>query len=733
MTLHRQLFCILLLTLALPWAGCQYARELEITLRHHQIDALLEIADSASQQLSHHMPQPIQAAVAVHATNLEGPPILDGYADDWQALDAQYFKTSSAQNAQTQKEISLKAGVIGQRLFLFISIPDETTQYYNPTRTKDNGDRLYLTFFPPGASSTKLRLATSAPGAIKLKGERTLTTQIKGYWQETVRGYGIELSMPVSLLDGELQFTYADAEASSPAHLQSPAAPLGLADYEYLDAHVVDTEHFYAMPKGRVITPLSTLGETLKMYSRPKRKLYVLNANGWVLAQTDSSKNITDNERQAWPASSTFTETVPFATESFPNSSVENMPVHNTLEGLLTQFYRLILSDDGNAYGDYHPLGPQQGQFTQPFIEPLLRGKPQGLWQQPRISEAIITAAYPIFDHTNNARPIGGILIEQHTDAILSVQNQALTRLFQSSFTAIALITTALLGFAAVLSIRINRLSKAAKQVLSADGKFSEKIRPSRLSDEIGDLNRSLFTLQSRLGEYTHYLKTLASKLSHELRTPLTIVRSSLENLDMNPSLDKDAKVYIQRANEGLNRLRHIVTSMSAASRVEQSIGNAEIEAITLNDFLTNLVDSYRQSAKTHSISQNVTNKKLMINGNNELLAQMLDKLFENALEFTPEGQNIHFELDSQGGQVVITVDNDGPVLPDMMQHHLFDLLVSVRPQSQGKAHLGLGLHIVKLITEFHRGTVTATNRADHSGVVFTVCLPTCNANQAHA
>ena len=122
-----------------------------------------------------------------------------------------------------------------------------------------------------------------------------------------------------------------------------------------------------------------------------------------------------------------------------------------------------------------------------------------------------------------------------------------------------------------------------------------------------------------------------------------------------------------------------------------------------------------------------------MINGNNELLAQLLDKLFENALEFTPEGQNIHFELDSQGGQVVITVDNDGPVLPDMMQHHLFDSLVSVRPQSQGKAHLGLGLHIVKLITEFHRGTVTATNRADHSGVVFTVCLPTCNANQAHA
>ena len=73
---------------------------------------------------------------------------------------------------------------------------------------------------------------------------------------------------------------------------------------------------------------------------------------------------------------------------------------------------------------------------------------------------------------------------------------------------------------------------------------------------------------------------------------------------------------------------------------------------------------------------------------------------------------------------------NDGPPLPAQMQGQLFDSLVSVRePESaagngQHRAHLGLGLHIVRLIVEFHRGHVRAYNREDGPGVVFEVRFP---------
>ena len=105
------------------------------------------------------------------------------------------------------------------------------------------------------------------------------------------------------------------------------------------------------------------------------------------------------------------------------------------------------------------------------------------------------------------------------------------------------------------------------------------------------------------------------------------------------------------------------------------------------------------------------------------LVAQMLDKLVDNAASFTPEGGRITLALDCDGSQVDISVSNDGPLLPEAMQQQLFDSMVSVREKSE-RVHLGLGLHIVRLIVDFHGGTVWAENREDGSGVTFVAALP---------
>jgi two-component system sensor histidine kinase ChvG len=94
----------------------------------------------------------------------------------------------------------------------------------------------------------------------------------------------------------------------------------------------------------------------------------------------------------------------------------------------------------------------------------------------------------------------------------------------------------------------------------------------------------------------------------------------------------------------------------------------------------------------------------------------MLDKLFENAASFTPTGGRITLTLD----QSCLCVSNEGPLLPASMQTQLFDSMVSVRDQSD-QVHLGLGLHIVRLIVDFHGASVRAENLQDGSGVVFII------------
>lgn len=687
MTLRRQLIGLILLTLALPWAGCQYARELEITLRDNQISNLMEIARSASQQLRAQMATATQGDIALHASELQAPAILDGYADEWQEIDKQLFRGADTQALETAVSIALRAGVFHRHLYVFFEIPDTTKYYFNPTRQEANGDRLYLNLWQPQGEATTLQLTTSAPGVINVKGDARLSAGIEGSWQETEKGYAVELTIPTDIVAYEIQFVYADA----------------LSD---------QTEQKTPFAKGKVIIPDTTLKNTLAVYAQPNRRLYVTNGNAWVLAETG--------------------EQLPndIAMMDFPNTGygsvgpvqTDELSLQKAVDGILTQIYRLILSENSTGSGDR--VVPHQGRFTQPFIESVLRGEPAGNWRQHRLSEADIVVGYPIYDHLNPAKTVGAVVLAQRSEAILSVENQAISRLFRLSFSAIALITAALVLFTGVLSSRINRLSQAAKQVLSADGQFSEKISESSMQDEIGDLNRSLVILQSRLREYTLYLKTLAAKLSHELRTPLAIVRSSLENLEDSGGVDAGASVYLTRANEGLDRLRYIVTAMSAATRVEQSIVSADTTDIVLNDNLRNLVDSYQQSAPEHKVSARLVAEPLSILGNDELIAQMLDKLFENALEFTPPGDSIEFSLEKDQEHAVITVSNEGPLLPEAMQQHLFDSLVSVRAEPQAKAHLGLGLHIVKLIVEFHGGQVFAENREDSSGVCFTVRLP---------
>jgi len=75
-------------------------------------------------------------------------------------------------------------------------------------------------------------------------------------------------------------------------------------------------------------------------------------------------------------------------------------------------------------------------------------------------------------------------------------------------------------------------------------------------------------------------------------------------------------------------------------------------------------------------------------------------------------------------GTVRLAVANEGPPLPDGMQDQLFDSMVSVRSRSDAaKPHLWLGLYIVRVIAEFHRGAVRAANREDGRGVVVTVTM----------
>jgi two-component system sensor histidine kinase ChvG len=288
--------------------------------------------------------------------------------------------------------------------------------------------------------------------------------------------------------------------------------------------------------------------------------------------------------------------------------------------------------------------------------------------------------------------------------------------------TLFAVIVT--LVFAARLSQRIRRLSKAASTALTPEGRIEANIPEMRARDELGALARNYGTMLGRLKEYTSYLQTLGTKLSHELRTPLTIVSSSLENLSSEAALSGTSAEYLERARQGTYRMHALLSAMTEATRVEQSIEHTERIRFDLAALVRDMGRAYRESFATRTIGTVVPAEPCFVHGSPDLIVQMLDKLMDNAVDFCADTGGITLELTVTARSCTLSVANAGPLLPPQLDGHLFESLVSHRTATESKPHLGLGLYIVRLIADFHQGTVTAGNLPDKTGVVVTVELP---------
>jgi two-component system sensor histidine kinase ChvG len=332
----------------------------------------------------------------------------------------------------------------------------------------------------------------------------------------------------------------------------------------------------------------------------------------------------------------------------------------------------------------------------------------------------IVSAAHPIW--VSDAVK-GAVIVEETGNAVLGQRNRAFERLFNIVLAVLLVGSLALTLYATLLSSRIRRLRDDAERAIDDQGRVRAPFASSNAGDEIGDLSRSFGNVLARLSDHASYQEKMASRLSHELRTPIAVVRSSLDNLRQSP-LPDDARVYMTRAQEGLTRLTTILTRMTEAVRLEQSLSDVERESFDLADVVTGCVDGYRIAYPAAVFALVRPAGPFPMTGAPDLIAQMLDKLVANAVEFGRNGA-IEIRLERAEDEVLLLVGNEGPPLPETQDGHLFDSMVSVRRSAEaGEAHLGLGLYIVRLIAQFHGGTARAANRPDGRGVIVTVAMP---------
>jgi len=364
---------------------------------------------------------------------------------------------------------------------------------------------------------------------------------------------------------------------------------------------------------------------------------------------------------------------------------------------------------------DFAEALPDDVLATGRDITSALQGTPgTRMRRTPDGRAVVLSAAYPIW---NGDEVAGAVVVEETTNPIVSLRSAALERLLLLTLATFAGAGAILIAYATRLSHRIRRLRDEAESAIDAGGRIARLSAGSGAGDEIGDLSRSFSAMLARLAQHHAYLESMADRLSHELRTPIAVVRSSLENLGLAPS-QEESRLYIARAEEGLARLNTILQRMTEASRLEQSLRTAERERYDLVPVVRGCVEGYRLAYPTMKIALALPGRRVEIEGSPDLAAQLLDKLVENAVDFCHAGEPIRVKLEEQAGTAVLSVENQGPPLPEDMPGRLFESMVSVRGERRpGAPHLGLGLYVARLIVEFHGGTIDAVNLPTGNGV----------------
>ncbi|MEP6996096.1 MAG: ATP-binding protein [Betaproteobacteria bacterium] len=448
------------------------------------------------------------------------------------------------------------------------------------------------------------------------------------------------------------------------------------------------------------ITPSAEIGQIIQGLSRTTARIWVIDRQLDVLARAGSLK------RPPLPDTDASDSAIPRAWRW-----IERETLH--------PLYTLILRQPTDDFVD-----ELSAHVTMPARE--VDGALSGILTTDRRltgdgKAVVVSAAHPIWvgDQVR-----GAVIVEETTNAVLAERNRAFERLFNIVLAALLVGSVALTLYASRLTARIRRLRDEAESAIDMQGRIRGTVAPSAAGDEIGDLSRSFSSVVARLAQYASYQQNMASRLSHELRTPVAVVRSSLDNLRAS-TLPDDARVYIERAQQGLTRLTRILTRMTEATRLEESLGEAQRERFDLALVVAGCVDGYRAAYPGHVLELAQPGGPLPVDGAPELIAQLLDKLVANAVEFGTPGTPIVVALDRDQDSVSLRVENEGAPLPTGMHERLFDSMVSIRAEPKSdEPHLGLGLYIVRLIAEFHRGRVHAANRDRGTGVTVSMTLP---------
>lgn len=327
--------------------------------------------------------------------------------------------------------------------------------------------------------------------------------------------------------------------------------------------------------------------------------------------------------------------------------------------------------------------------------------------------------------------PVGTVTYESYDfDELVASERRALIPFAAAAFIAIM---AGALWLTASVAQPVRRLADAAREVRLAGGRRVSLPDMNARRDEIGDMGRAFTQMTTALYDRLDAIESFAADVAHEIKNPLTSIRSAAEILPLAKDAEKRDRL-IAVIQHDVNRLDRLITDISNASRLDAELAREDLGRLDMARLLGDIAALHAQDREDPGAGEQpevvlaIEGDDLAVRGHEGPLSRVFINIIENAVTFSPKGGRVTVSARRRGGMnghVVISVQDEGPGIPEDNLETIFERFYTQRPDGAAfGSHSGLGLAIARQIVTAHGGRIRAENRADRSGARFVVELP---------
>ncbi|GJE43661.1 HAMP domain-containing sensor histidine kinase [Methylobacterium soli] len=270
---------------------------------------------------------------------------------------------------------------------------------------------------------------------------------------------------------------------------------------------------------------------------------------------------------------------------------------------------------------------------------------------------------------------------------------------------------------------RVDDMTETTRSIMAGD--LDGRLTVSGNGDELDRLAQNLNAMLERIGELMRGMREVSDNIAHDLKTPLTRLRNRADEALRHSASPDALRAAMESVIEESDGLIRVFNALLMIARLEAGNAREIMGPFDAGRVAGEVGELYEALAEERGLRLEMeTEPDLVIMGNRELIGQALANLIDNAIKYgnadgAPEGR-ITLEARRVGGEVVLSVGDRGPGIPEEARGRVLDRFVRLE-DARSRPGFGLGLSLVQAVVRLHQGTLALRDNAPGLRVVVTL------------